>query len=516
MYLKLLRVIQSLTNIAATLNLEEHANMLKHADICHSFIHGKYISTAGEQEIRPNYFPATNQIINHIAYSNESEIAQAVQSAKKAFSLWSRLTVHQRSAILIKAAMLLRSRVTELARLEVLDTGKPISEALSVDVISAAESLEYFAKVAIGLHDSVMPYPQALIYTQREPLGVCVGIGAWNYPLQIACWKAAPALIMGNTMIFKPSELTPQTALKLAEIFIEAGMPAGVFNVVLGDGNTAQQLLAQEGISKISFTGSIPTGKKILRQAAEHIIPVTLELGGKSPLIIFDDADLSQAVIGSIFANFYTQGEICSNGTRVFVSRSIYERYLEMLQDRVGKLKIGDPLDLQTQIGALISPAHLQKVMSFIESGKNEGAELICGGKKPDNNRLASGNFLMPTIFTRCSDSMTIVKEEIFGPIMSVLQFDDEEEVLYRANQTHYGLAAGLFTNDIKRGHRIAKQLQAGVCWINNYNVTPVSMPFGGTKQSGFGRENGMSALLNYSQQKSIYVELGEIEHSYQ
>jgi betaine-aldehyde dehydrogenase len=306
------------------------------------------------------------------------------------------------------------------------------------------------------------------------------------------------------------------TAIALAEIFSEAGMPPGVFNVIIGNGNIAEKLISEPGIAKVSFTGSVPTGKKILQQTANQLIPTTLELGGKSPLIIFADADLDQAVIGSMLANFYTQGEICSNGTRVFVERTCYSQFIDLLKKRVSKLVIGDPFDPKTQIGALISREHTQKVVGFIKQGLEQGATLLCGGHTCTNPALKSGNFIEPTIFIDCHDDMTIVQDEIFGPVMSILVFDDADEVIQRANNTRYGLAGGIFTNDIKRAHNIAKKLQVGVCWINNYNVTPVSMPFGGYKSSGFGRENAMVAMSHYSQLKSIYIELNQIEHSYQ
>ncbi len=297
---------------------------------CQSYVNGSYCH-ASEDRLHPNYHPATNQIINHIAYASTADLEQAFVASEKAFYIWSRMTRQQRGTILHKAASLLRERVTNLAQLEVWDTGKPISEALSVDVYSAADALDYYASAAIALEGSVVPNQDAHIYVTHEPLGVCVAIGAWNYPLQIACWKSAPALMMGNTIIYKPSELTPITSLLLAEIFIQAGMPPGVFNVVLGDGEVGEALLALPGIAKVSFTGSVPTGKKILTKAAENLLPVTLELGGKSPLIIFSDADIDQAVSGSMLANFYTQGEICSNGTRVFVARNIHQQFIEKL-----------------------------------------------------------------------------------------------------------------------------------------------------------------------------------------
>ncbi len=483
--------------------------------VCHSYIHGAYQQTAGDNGV-PNYHPASNEIINVIDYAALADIHRAVESSQAAFTIWSRFSVNQRSVVLLRAAELLRERVNELAHLEVWDTGKPVSEALSVDVISAADALEYFAKIALAETGTVVPNTTALIYTRQEPLGVCVGIGAWNYPLQIACWKAAPALVMGNTMIFKPSELTPMSALVLAEVFIQAGMPAGVFNVVLGDGVVAEKLLAHPGIAKISFTGSVATGRKILSQAAQQLLPVTLELGGKSPLIIFADADIDQAVTGAMLANFYTQGEICSNGTRVFIHKKMHDRFLEKLITRVSQLKIGNPFNHETQVGALISRAHLQKVMDFIDGAKHDGAVLCHGGRVCEQASLRSGNFIEPTIFTDCRDEMTLVCEEIFGPVLSLLTFEEEDEVIHRANQSPFGLAAGVFTNDIKRGHRVAHHLQAGVCWVNNYNATPVGFSFGGRKQSGFGRENGLSTLRNYSQEKSIYVELNAVESTYE
>jgi len=483
---------------------------------CNSFINGNQTKSTTADTGRPNLHPATNETINHIHYATDAELIHAIESSQKAFKIWSRFPLNHRSEILLKASRLLREQVTELATLEVWDTGKPISEALASDIFSAADCLEYFAKIALSSEDNVMPHPNALIYTMREPLGVCVGIGAWNYPLQIACWKAAPALMMGNTMIYKPSELTPMTTLALAEIFKQAGMPDGVFNVILGNGQVAEKLLALPHIAKISFTGSIPTGKKILQQAASRLLPVTLELGGKSPFIIFDDANLDQSVIGSMLANFYSQGEICSNGTRVFVARAHYQAFVEKLIKRVKKLIIGNPFDTKTQIGALISQDHLDKVMRYIERGKLDGAQLVHGGNRVHHELIKNGNFIEPTIFTECTDDMAIVCDEIFGPVMSILVFDEEDEVITRANNTTYGLAAGIFSDNIKRAHRVAKQLQAGVCWINNYNTTPVSMPFGGTKHSGIGRENGSVALSHYSQLKSIYVELNQIEHSYE
>ncbi len=466
-----------------------------------------------------NYNPATNLPSGEVYQANDEDINAAVDSSEKAFRVWRDKTGAERGRVLIKAAGVLRSRLDEIALLETEDVGKPISESLAVDVTSAADALEYFGGIAAGIHGEFFDLRNAFGYTRREPLGVCAGIGAWNYPLQVAAWKAAPSLACGNAMIFKPSELTPVTALELAKALMEAGAPPGLFNVVQGDGRVGAMLVDHPGISKISLTGSVPTGKKILAGAASQLKKVTLELGGKSPLIIFEDADLNNAVSAALLANFYTQGEVCSNGTRVFVHRRIIDSFLKQLKERTEKIRIGDPKDTDTHMGALISKTHLEKVIRFIESGKSSGARLLTGGTRPEKDfkgrDISSGNFISPAIFTNCDDSMEICKEEIFGPVLSVLTFDSEEEVIERSNNTSYGLSAGVFTNDIKRGHRVIHQLQAGTCWINNYNITPIELPFGGNKQSGHGRENSLAAIQYYTQLKSVYVELGDVESPY-
>jgi betaine-aldehyde dehydrogenase len=342
-----------------------------------------------------------------------------------------------------------------------------------------------------------------------------LGIGAWNYPIQIAAWKSAPALAAGNAMIFKPSEMTPLTAAKLAEVFTECGLPDGVFNVVQGKGETGRALVAHPGIRKVSLTGSVPTGRKVMESAAATLKHVTMELGGKSPLIIFEDSHLDNAVSAAMMANFYTQGEICSNGTRVFVERSIMDAFVEKIKARAEAMKIGDPMADDTDMGSLISPDHLDKVMGYIAKGLEEGADLVTGGERVTDGDLAKGSFVRPTIFIGCRDRMSIVREEIFGPVMCVLPFDSEEEVVSRANDTEFGLAAGVFTKDIQRAHRVVAQLEAGTCWINNYNITPIEMPFGGAKQSGLGRENSLAALHHYTELKSVYVELGDVEAPY-
>ena len=385
-----------------------------------------------------------------------------------------------------------------------------------MDVASGADCFEYFAGLAQSLSGEHIDLgPTAFGYTRREPLGVVASIGAWNYPLQIACWKAAPALACGNAMIFKPAELTPFTAVKLEEILLEAGLPPGVFQVVQGFAETGRLLTRHRDIRKVSLTGEVGTGKAVMSDASQTLKQVTLELGGKSPLIVFEDAKIDNAVAGALLPNFYSSGQVCSNGTRVFVHQSIKDVFLERLVKRVNAMRIGDPMDPNTQVGALISEQHMLKVLSYIERGKNEGAQLLTGGTRVTSGELGRGYFVAPAVFDRCRDDMSIVREEIFGPVMSVLEFDDEGEVVQRANATEFGLAAGVFTNDLTRAHRVIAQLQAGTCWINQYNVTPIELPFGGVKLSGLGRENGRAAIEHYTQLKSVYVAMGDVVAPY-
>jgi betaine-aldehyde dehydrogenase len=460
--------------------------------------------------------PATGEVLAEIAVDGPAEVAAAVAKAAAAQQDWASLPGVARGRILRRAADILRARNAELAELETRDTGKPIQETSAVDVLSGADCLEYYAGLAASIAGEHLDLgPQAFGYTRREPLGVVAGIGAWNYPLQIACWKAAPALACGNAMIFKPAELTPLTAMRLREVFAEAGLPEGVFQVVQGFADTGRLLTAHPQIRKVSLTGEVGTGKAVMADAAASLKQVTLELGGKSPLIIFGDAVLEDAVGGALLGNFYSAGEVCSNGTRVFVHRTIKAAFLERLAARVGAMRIGDPLDPATQVGALISEDHMAKVLSYIARGKAEGARLVTGGHRVTIGDLANGSFVAPTVFDECHDDMAIVREEIFGPVMSVLEFEDEEEVIARANATEFGLAAGVFTNDLTRAHRVIARLQAGTCWINHYNVTPIELPFGGVKLSGLGRENGRAAIEHYTQLKSVYVAMGPVEAPY-
>ncbi|HEV8018015.1 MAG TPA: betaine-aldehyde dehydrogenase [Steroidobacteraceae bacterium] len=460
--------------------------------------------------------PATGALLAELPIDGPAQIEAAVAKARAAQQSWAAMTGAQRGRVLQQAARLLRARNEELAQLETRNTGKPIQETRAVDVLSGAECLEYYAGLAGALAgEHVDLGPAAFGYTRREPLGVVAGIGAWNYPLQIACWKSAPALACGNAMIFKPAELTPLTAMKLEEIYLEAGVPHGVFQVVQGRAATGRLLTRHPDIRKISLTGEVGTGKAVMADAAASLKQVTLELGGKSPLIVFEDARLDNAVAGALLGNFYSAGEVCSNGTRVFVHRRVRTEFVERLRARAAAMRVGDPLDPATQVGALISAEHMEKVLGFIARGRAQGAQLLTGGARITHGDLANGFFVVPTVFDGCHDDMDIVRQEIFGPVMAVLEFTDEEEVIGRANATEFGLAAGVFTSDLTRAHRVIARLQAGTCWINHYNITPIELPFGGVKMSGLGRENGRAAIEHYTQLKSVYVAMRDIDAPY-
>ena len=478
------------------------------------YINGRFVDDEQGAPL-PVIYPATGETIATLHSATPNIIELAVEAARAAQPAWARLKPVERGRILRRAADILRARNAELARLETLDTGKAIQETLVADPASAADALEYFGGAVASYTGDYIDLGGPFAYTRREALGVCVGIGAWNYPIQGAGWKSAPALAMGNAMVFKPSENTPLSALALAEIYTEAGLPDGLFNVVQGYGDVGGALASHEVVAKVSLTGSVPTGKKVLALTGSLMKHATMELGGKSPLIVFDDADLENAVGGAMLGNFYSTGQVCSNGTRVFVQKGLHDRFVERLAERTKAIRIGDPLDPETQMGPLINKAQHDKVMSYIGIGKAEGATLHYGGGEPKLQGFENGFFIEPTIFTNVTDQMRIAREEIFGPVMSVLSFSEEDEVIDRANDTEFGLSAGVFTRDLPRAHRVIAELQAGTCWINNYNLSPVEMPFGGFKQSGIGRENSLAALALYSQEKSVYVETGDVASPY-
>ncbi|KIC50804.1 betaine-aldehyde dehydrogenase [Tateyamaria sp. ANG-S1] len=471
------------------------------------FIGGAYVEDTAGTPIDVIY-PATGEVIGRVHSATPAIIDQALTSARAAQAEWAAMTGTERGRILRRAADILRARNHELSVLETYDTGKPYQETSVADATSGADALEYFGGLAASLTGEHIPLGEDWVYTRREPLGVCVGIGAWNYPTQIACWKGAPALACGNTMVFKPSETTPLCALKVAEILHEAGAPAGVYNVVQGLGDVGAALVSEPRVDKVSLTGSVPTGRKVYAAAAAEMKHVTMELGGKSPLIIFDDADLENAVSGAIMGNFYSSGQVCSNGTRVFVQSGIKEAFLARLTERLGKAVIGDPQDPETSFGPMVSARQTEIVQGYIAKGQDEGARLVTGGKRVERD----GFFLEPTVFADVTDDMTIAREEIFGPVMAVLDFEDEADVMARANDTEFGLAAGVFTRDLTRAHRVAAGFEAGTCFINSYNDAPVEAPFGGVKASGVGRENSKAAIEHYSQVKSVYVRMGDVE----
>ncbi len=478
------------------------------------YIDGGYRPASGAA-VFETLSPFDHTLIATIQEATEADVDAAVAAARDGFARWSAKSGTERGRVLARAAALIRARRDEIARLESLDGGKPLSETPEADVDSAADCLEFFAGVAPTIAGERVDLGGPWFTTRREPLGVVGGIGAWNYPFQIAAWKAAPALAAGNAMVYKPAELTPLSAYVLAEIFTEAGLPAGVFNVVQGDGRVGRMLTGHPGIAKISFTGEVGTGKAVMAAGAASLKQVTLELGGKSPLVIFPDADLDSAVAAAMTGNFYTNGQICTNCTRVFVHADIKQAFLDRLIPRTERMILGDPLDPAVHMGPLISAEHHARVLAYVDKGRAEGATCLTGGGVPADPALAGKAFVAPTVFDCPSDDLTICREEIFGPVMSLLTFTGEDEVIARANSLPFGLAAGVMTRDAARADRVAARLDAGVVWINTYNITPVEMPFGGSKQSGLGRENGRAAIEHVTRIKSIYVEPEPLENPY-
>ena len=476
------------------------------------YIDGGYVDASGDGMFDA-INPATGEVLAQVQRATAADVEKAVASAEKGQKVWAAMTAMERSRVLRRAVDLLRERNDDLAMLETLDTGKAYSETRYVDIVTGADVLEYYAGLVPAIEGEQIPLRDtSFVYTRREPLGVTAGIGAWNYPIQIALWKSAPALAAGNAMIFKPSEVTSLTTLKLAEIFTEAGLPAGVFNVLTGSGREVGTWLTEHPrIEKVSFTGGTDTGKKVMASASSSSLKeVTMELGGKSPLIICADADLDKAADIAMMANFYSSGQVCTNGTRVFVPAALKEAFEAKVLERVQRIRVGDPLVETTNFGPLVSFQHMENVLGYIAKGKAEGARLLCGGERLQVGALAQGAYVAATVFTDCTDDMTIVREEIFGPVMSILAYSDEDEVIRRANDTDFGLAAGVVTPDLNRAHRLIHRLEAGICWINAWGESPAQMPVGGYKQSGVGRENGISSLAQYTRIKSVQVELGD------
>lgn len=464
--------------------------------------------------------PATAQPLATVHTTSHSAIDAAIASAQKAFPAWSATPAIERARILQKAAAILRSRNDELARIETYDTGKAYSETSTVDVVTGADVLEYFANMVGGgglNGETVQLRPNAWVYTTKNALGVCAGIGAWNYPIQIALWKSAPCLAAGNTMVYKPSEFTPLHSTLLAQIYTEAGVPPGVFNVVQGGGDVGAYLTKHPAIAKVSFTGQVSTGQKVAGSAAGGMKYVTMELGGKSACVILPDADVDQAVDGAMMANFFSTGQVCTNGTRVFIPRSMKAAFEKKLLEKVKHIRPGDVFDPNTNFGPLVSKPHYEKVLSYIKHGiEVDKATLLCGGtQKPTwlashpNTAYTKGYWVQPTVFTNCTDEMRIVKEEIFGPVLSILTYDTVDEVVSRANNTSLGLAAGVFTRDLNLAHQVIARLEAGITWVNTWGESPAEMSVGGWKMSGVGVENGRKGLEAWVKNKSTLVEMG-------
>jgi len=475
------------------------------------FIDGQWIDAeSGKTFSTPN--PATGETFAEVAEADKADIDKAVNAARRAFEgNWSKLSARDRGRMLYKLSQLIEQHAKELAELETADNGKPIKESLYVDLPQVAENFEYFAGWTTKIEGETIPVPGKMFnYTLREPVGVCGQIIPWNFPLLMAAWKLAPALAAGNTVVLKPAEQTPVTAMELGQLIQDAGIPDGVVNIVPGFGETAgAALAAHPGIDKIAFTGSTEIGKLIAKAAADNLTKVSLELGGKAPNIVFADADLEQAVNGAMMSIFFNQGQVCCAGSRLFVEERVKEEFLDKLKERAQRVTVGDPMDKATQMGPQVSREQLDRIKSYMDIGREEGATVFAGGESPKlEGAFQNGYFFQPTIFSEVNNKMRVAQEEIFGPVVSVIPFKDEDELIKQANDTIFGLSAGIWTRDIVRAHRFAKEIKAGVVWINTFNMFNAASPFGGYKQSGYGREMGKHALELYTQVKSVWVDL--------
>lgn len=473
------------------------------------FIDGKWVdSVSGKTFDTLN--PATEEVITSIAEGDSADIDLAVTAARKAFEdgPWGKTDARERGRILLRVMDLIEKNKDELALLETLDNGKPISETTNADLPLVIDCLLYYAGWADKIHGETIPVRGEFFnYTLREPVGVVGQIIPWNFPLLMAAWKIAPAIACGNTVVLKPAEQTPLTALRLGEICQEAGLPDGILNIVPGYGPTAGAALAEHmDVDKIAFTGEYTTGRIIMQAASKNLKRVSLELGGKSPNIVFADSDIDSAVAGAMTGIFFNQGEVCCAGSRLFLERSIHDEFVDKLSSKASSLSVGNPEDAGTQMGAQVSKEQFDKILGYIDTGKQEGAKLVTGGERCGEK----GYFIRPTIFDAVDNNMKIAREEIFGPVVSAITFDDVDDMVRQSNLSIYGLAAAVWTRDIKKAHRLARDLKAGTIWINTYNSFDAASPFGGFKQSGFGRELGIHALELYTQVKSVWINLGD------
>ena len=475
------------------------------------FIDGKWVDAeSGKTFETPN--PATGQTLAEVAEGDKADIDKAVAAARRAFEgPWSKVSARDRGRMLYKLSQLIEAKSQELAAIETSDNGKPIKETSYVDLPQVVENFEYFAGWATKIEGETIPVPgQMFNYTLREPVGVCGQIIPWNFPLLMAAWKLAPALAAGNTIVLKPAEQTPVGAMELASLIQEAGFPDGVVNIVPGYGETAgAALAAHPGIDKVAFTGSTEVGKLVARAAADNLTKVSLELGGKAPNIVFADADIEQAVSGAMMGIFFNQGQVCCAGSRLFLDASVKDEFLDRFKEKAGRVKVGDPMDKNTNMGPQVSEEQLNRIKGYVDIAKGEGAQVLAGGCPPQlEGDFQKGFFFQPTIFGDVKNEMRVAQEEIFGPVVSVITFEGEDDLIRQANEVVYGLSAGIWTKDIARAHRYAKAIKAGVIWINTYNMFNAASPFGGYKQSGYGREMGKHALEMYTQVKSVWVDL--------
>lgn len=476
------------------------------------FIGGEWVDAA-DKAVFPTIDPATGEELAQVALAGVRDVDQAVEAARLAFESgpWRTMTPEQRGNLLWNLADLIDRYADQLAELETLDNGKPLRVSRKGDLPAVSRHFRYYAGWATKLEGATIPVttPNQFVYTLREPVGVVGLIIPWNFPLLMCAWKLAPALACGNTAILKPAEETPLTALRLGELIQEAGFPPGVVNILTGPGEpTGAALTRHMGVDKISFTGSTEVGRKIMAASANsNLKRVSLELGGKSPNVIFADADLSKAVKGSLWAAFSTAGQECVAGSRLFVERSVYEQVLEGLTQEAKNVRVGNGLTPKVHIGPLVSDRQLARVLSFIETGQSEGAQILTGGERLGGD-LAKGYFLAPTVFAYEDDDLSLVQEEIFGPVAAVTPFETFDELVKRANDTRYGLAAGVWTQNLSSAHRFASAVKAGTVWVNGYGIFDPAAPFGGYKESGFGREMGREALELYTQSKTVWIGL--------
>jgi len=473
------------------------------------FINGKQEKSLSGKTFEV-YNPATGELLANVQEGAKEDIDRAVKSARKAFETWSEVPAAQRSILLSKAADILERRIDEFAELDTLNTGKPIIESKFVDLPMSIDCFRFYSSATRLLRGETIPVAGHLNLTFKEPIGVVGQIIPWNFPTLMASWKLAPALAAGNTIVLKPAEQTPLTALKLAEVFQEAGIPDGVVNVVTGFGETAGAALVEhEGVDKIAFTGETRTGRIIMETASKTLKRFSLELGGKAPNIVFEDADIDSAVNGSLFAIYFNQGQVCVSGSRLYVQESIYDEFVAKFTEKAKKIRMGNPLEMTTQIGSLTSKEQFEKVTSYIEIGKQEGAKLLFGGTKPSGD-LEKGLFITPTVFADVTNDMRIAQEEIFGPVISIIKFKDLNDAIAKANDSVYGLVAAVWTKDIKTALNASRKIKAGYIWVNTYNMLFNEAPFGGYKNSGIGRELGLQGLDLYTETKNVCIDLGQ------